>query len=131
MPHYTKDNLNDYAVLWLRSEVGSESFDADGEPIVADPIEISCRWENRVSQIVGDEGDAVAIDAQVAVAQHIPEGSQMWEGRLSSWTGTGSSLEVDETDVMIVVGVETVEDFKGRNPRRVLYLRRFRDSATN
>lgn len=109
-----------WAVLWAAS-----GLDTHGRQTVEPPVEIQVRWKHTQRMGSDARGNPVSIDAQVVVAQDVPMGSVMWEGKLDDLPGTSY---VPESDVMEVVGQDTVPDIKGRNVHRVLSLSRSSDS---
>ncbi len=106
---------NEKAVLWVRSGTGR-----DGMPTVGAPVEIDVRWMITPSESIGPNGEPVRVDAQAVVAQVIPIGSEMWEGSLEDWNGTGSGL--DTSRVFQVVSTPYGKDLKGRITRRTVGL---------
>lgn len=109
------------AVLWTFS-----GRDEMGEPILSEPEEICVRWQTKRTEMKDAMGNKVVVDALVHVNQEILIGSQMWLGELSYWLGTGSAGHDDE--VMTVVVFHKAGDVKGRCYRRVVGLRKFKDT---
>lgn len=109
------------AVLW--SKIGDDDY---GEPLRDDPEEINVRWVQRRTASLDANGNTISLDATVVVNQEIVVGSLLWLGALSSWTGTGSAG--DDTELMIVATYNETPDLKNREIRRMVGLRRFRDS---
>ena len=108
------------AVLW--EITGRNSF---AEPVLADPIDIRCRWIQTKKETVNAQGNTVTIDAQVYVAVDIPIGSLMWKGEVADLLGTD---QTPPSDAMQVVGFPKTPDLKGRNYRRMVNLMRFGDA---
>lgn len=97
MPSLDKRNLFQKAVLWT----ASSAVDDYGEPVVVEPVEINCRWLDRVFETVTVEGTPLRLEAEVIVGREVPLGSKLWKGTLESWqAGTGSAG--DATKVMYV-----------------------------
>ena len=121
MPHPAIKSLPQYAVLW--SKTGD---DWQGEPKVASPVQIRCRWEYRASQAVNPEGVVISLDAQLFVSQEIPVDSLLFEGVLADLTGTG--FTGGGAEIMQVKTVNNISDVKGRVYARRLGLVRYRGS---
>ena len=99
------------AVYWERT-----GYDTYGQPTVAEPVEISVRWETGKREVDDGKGGTISFDAEAVVDRTIPIGSRMWFGELSDWVGTGSAGGDD--DVHIVVIAPEIKDIKGRAIRR-------------
>lgn len=114
MPQET-DFLDQKAVLWLKS-----TYDAAGEQVVSEPIEISVRWEADRREILGPNETPIASTAVVMVDRNIPEGSIMWQGELTS-------LPDELTEgIHEVVAYSEVPDLKGRNFQRTVILAKYK-----
>lgn len=122
MPPFEIMDRHQAAVLW--SATGG--YDDHGEPVVGEPTEIRVRWNWGRTQSVGPRGNIIALDAKVVAAEDIPLGSNMWQGSLEDWYGTGSAGEA--ADVMYVVTEGKAVDLKGRITRREYGLSWFRDN---
>jgi hypothetical protein len=121
MPHHTQRNRPHDAVLWP-----AEGIDDYGAPKVGEPVELKVRWENRRTETTDAQGNVIALDATVVVDREIAAGSKMWKGTWDDWYGVGSAGS--DVGLCEVVMSPEVPDIKGRNVRRVVGLRRFRDS---
>lgn len=122
MPSPEESSLTQTAVLWE----SSGSADAYGQPTVIDPVEISVRWENTNTEVVGPQGNPVQISASVRVKQDVPVGSIMWLGTLDDLEdipGTGGIPGLCE-----VVNRVHVPDIKNRKTSRVLQLAKYKDT---
>jgi hypothetical protein len=117
MPPFEVMDLNQTALLWEKT-----GDDLHGEPVLAEPVEISVRWvwEDRVAS--GSQGNPVALDATVVVEIDVPWGSVLWEGDLDDWYSAGSAGAY----LMEVASLSTTPDIKNRHTRRTLGLTRFR-----
>jgi hypothetical protein len=101
-----------YAVLWAFA-----GYDASGEVVVDDPVEVRVRWEEqstdpRRGQILGPDGNLVTLLSTVVVDRRIEVGSLMWKGRLRDYNANV------ETQVREVVLYSEIPDLKNRNTRR-------------
>jgi hypothetical protein len=112
------------AVLWAL-----EGYGADGEQIVASPVELTVRWINKTKSMPGPDGKPIAVDAFVIVDQDIDVDSTMWEGSLEDWYESGSGGE--DSSVMEVVAFNKTPDLKGRHFRRTVGLAFYKDVPPN
>ena len=119
MPPLERQNLHDRAILWTKT-----GDDYQGEPIISDPVEIACRWEDRKSQSMNAENTLIGLDATVHVRQDVAVDSLMMKGTLSDITGTG--FDDPNPEIMQVKTVQKMTDLKGRVTKRQLGLQRFR-----
>lgn len=119
MPAVEVAGLVQVAVLWRLW-----SLDSRGQKRVREPEEIKVRWQDRSGVGVGSvvDGGTDTIDATVVVGEDVPLGSILWLGRLEEWN-PGEAQELMEA-----VGKVVTPDLKGRNIRRTITLRRYRDS---
>ena len=124
MPSIETMHRHDPAILW--EVVG---YDSENEPIVGAPVEILTRWEDCRKEVLDPKLGMIAIDAMVVVDRRIAVDSQMLQGELADWLGTGSAY--DDTNLMRVAVYEEIPDLKGRNVRRTVGLRRFRDTPAS
>lgn len=122
MPPIETADLHQAAVLWEQS--GTDRY---GATTVSDtPVEIPTRWEYKREEVRAADGSTILIDAVVVVDRSVPVGSNLWLGELADWYGTGSAG--DDTEVMEVITSSAIPDIKNRNMRRVLKLRRLKDT---
>lgn len=119
MPQLEVVDFIHWAVLWTIT--GRDRY---AKPVLADPIEIRCRWIATKKERVDAQGNTVAIDAQVYVGRDIAIGSLMWKGRLTE-LGVG---QVPASDVMQVITFPKTPDLKGRNYRRMVNVMRYSDA---
>ena len=120
MPDIESSDRYQTAVLWAAG-----GYDDYGEQTVGDPVEVQVRWVNNRSEALDANGNMIAIDATVVLAQDVAIGDKMWLGTLDDLPGTG--YQPDE-DVMEVVTFGKTPDLKGRFYRREAGLKRFRDT---
>lgn len=127
MPALEVSDLKQKAVLWVRT-----GYDNFGQPTVSNkPVEIRCRWTWTHREIVDPQGNTIAIDANVAVAQDIPENSHLWLGTLKEWNALHSGASQPDQNLCEVKVVKKTPDVKGRVRRRELSLMRLHDSGAN
>lgn len=118
--------LQDQAVLWqiLR-------FDSYGEPIIKDdPVELACRWDFTKTQILGVNGEPVAVDGSMIVepedvvveqGKKVPSpltpivGSILGVGGLDEWgfIGTANASSLGLQPLFRVVSYTVKKDLAG------------------
>lgn len=119
MPYHGHKYLKQKAVL-----LAATGFDRYGEPTVAAPAQVSCRWEEKHSESVDAKGADIAIDCQVMIAQAVAVGSVMWKGTLVQWYSLNGSAGPD-VDLFRVAFCNQVPDLKARHTTYSLGLQRF------
>ncbi len=120
MPAFETMDLNDWLVLWEKA--GNDGY---GNPTLAAPVQIRCRWIEGQTEFTGPNGVPIAINATIVVARDIPVDSIVWKGRLQDMPGTGY---VPTGGLMQIKGKRTTDDIKGRNTRRTVMAARFNDT---
>lgn len=120
MPPIEEHDMYDTAVLW--AAVG---YDKRGQVLVAQPVEISCRWENSPTKVKDSTTNSATSHATVFSAEFIPLGSILWEGTLAAFMGTGS--EGYDSGLMEVIGAPNTPDLKARFSRNQYSLSFYRD----
>lgn len=79
------------AVYWGNPQAGATggmTFDA--------PVEIACRWDDRVEVISNSKGKEVVSKAQVLVTQDLDEQGYLYLGSLSGLGSNPNPLEIDD-----------------------------------
>jgi hypothetical protein len=76
MPPPERRNFHQMAVLWSYVRTS-----ADGEPILAQPVNLRCRWEEGQTEIPNADGTFLTVDATVSTIQNILLNSIIWEGQ--------------------------------------------------
>ena len=109
-------SLHQKAVLWSRT-----GHDANGEPVVSNPVEISCRWERSQREMLDEQDTTIAIDREVWVDRDIAVGSMLWEGALKD-------LPSPATGILQVIAATKIPDIKGRVFERTVLVRRYKES---
>lgn len=123
MPPIETMEFNQKAVLWRRTGIN-----ANAEPRLASPVEISCRWDDTPKAHSGAANDeTIRIDATAIVDRDIPIGSDLWLGTLNDFYGVGSAG--DEVNVMTVVSSRRVPDLKGIETWRSVSMSRKRGAV--
>jgi hypothetical protein len=121
MPPFEDMDLTDVAILWPVA-----GRDANNEPLVGEPQQISCRWVQKNREVVTAQGESLGLDATAVVDREVAPESIMWLGALEDWYG-GQGSAGDSTQLMQVKTTEFARDVKGRVTRRTVGLTRFRD----
>jgi hypothetical protein len=67
------------AIYWARS--GTDSY---GQPSFAEPVEITCRWDDSVTEFIDPQGERRLSSAVVYVDRDMPLGSMLKLGDLDS-----------------------------------------------
>lgn len=71
------------AVYWpLDIESGGDKFDDYGQPVLSDPIEIKCRWEDVSEEFIGSDGTRQISNAKVYVDRDVDVGGVLMLGTL-------------------------------------------------
>ncbi len=110
MPNIESSDIPQTAVYWKSSGV-----DRFGEQKVEAAVEINVRWETTQREILGAEGNSIALDSIAVVSQKIVVKSIMWLGKLVDVAST-------PIDLREVVQYNEVPDVKGRSFRRTVFL---------
>lgn len=121
MPPLEHMDMTSKAVLWTFVR-----HDRDGFPLVEEPVQLCCRWEEINKEMVDADGNRIAVDVVLAVPQQIVMGSLMWEGKLTSLP-TVDSIRTPPRDLYEVVGRDRGKELKGRVVRYEFGLRRYKD----
>lgn len=121
MPPLELEQRNQDAVVWA-----FDSFDSHGQIRVTAPEEIRVRWEWTWNRVSDPKGNNVTIDAEIVADADYPVGSLLWLGTLDDWYGSGSGGA--NNGLVEVVTFRRIPDDKGRNTRRSLMCRRFRNT---
>lgn len=122
MPPLEEMDLTDKAVVWPIT-----SIDSNGRPIVGEPEEIDCKWEEKRgrTRLSAESSD---YEAKIRVADDIPIGSAIWLGELADWTG----VRPDEgKDVLEIVAENKTYDLKGRFSHKMMTAIKLRNSWPN
>jgi hypothetical protein len=92
-------NLHQKCVYWARS--GNTAF---GKPSYADPVELSCRWEDGTFETIDSKGDTVVSGAKVFLAESIAPQGVMLRGTLEDIQASG----FDDEDPLANQGVHEI-----------------------
>jgi hypothetical protein len=105
-----------YAVMWVPS-----GYSQTGDKTVSEGTELAVRWEDNVSSRRPDKGDEIEFDARIVINQDITVGSLFWLGKESELPDPVTEV----TRLFEVVEFRKTPDVKGRNYRRVCYLKKW------
>ena len=112
---FLEEMLNQTAVLWVKTGVNSY-----GHPTFADPIQIVCRWEDTINEVVDASGTTMISRTRVFVDRDILVGSVLYLGELDSGM-TAENVE-DYGDAYEVKVFGKVPDIDAEEFVRVAYL---------
>jgi len=110
--------LKQTCVYWALAseESGGDDFDNYGQPQLASPIEISCRWSDKNEEFIGPNGTKLISQAKVFVFQDVDIGGVLMLGTLADIT--------DDDDVKENDGAYEIKAFhKAPNLRATEWLR--------
>ena len=93
-------------MYWRRS--GTDRY---GAPAFDGPIEIDCRWENKLGQVLSESGELVASKATVYVDRQMFLGDKLKEGSLESDTPEDPKADALAFDIQ---GLQTVPNLKAK-----------------
>ena len=105
--------LRQQAVWWRKT--GTDRF---GKGVFADPVQIKCRWENRMGQYFNAKGEANDSKATVYVGQELSVGDVLSEGELES--GTPDDPKMDPT-AFPIKGFDIIPSLRN-NPGKTLFV---------
>lgn len=105
--------LRQKAVWW--NKTGTDRF---GKSTFAAPVEISCRWENRIGQYFDAKGQSNDSKATVYVGQMLHVGDVLKEGELESGVPEDPKLE---TSALPIKAFDSIPSLKN-NPNKTLYV---------
>lgn len=113
-----EDGLFEKAVLW--EKLRPDNF---GEMTVKYPIEIDCRWESRIDQILDANGNSITTKADVYTKCRIPTGSILWYGELADLPPVEKL-----TDLHYVITDFRIPDVKIRSAQKGVKLIAYKDT---
>lgn len=71
---------NQLCVYWEKSGV-----DGSGGPVYKAPVELKCRWDTRIEQVLLSDGRTVISNSHLIVLQLLKVGSIVYLGTIASW----------------------------------------------
>jgi len=89
--------LKQTCVYWAlaSSESGGLAYDDYGQPVVTDPVEIECRWEDVNEEFIDATGTKQTSRAKVYVSQDVDVGGILMLGELTDITDDDNPKEND------------------------------------
>lgn len=117
MAQFPNRNLNQTCVYW-----GTPVDNGYGGFTYADPVELSCRWDDTTEIIKDAKGEEVVSNAKVQVSQDVDENGLMFLGDLDD---LDSSEEEDPTTVANaykILKFDSIPTIKGSRFFRLAYL---------
>ncbi len=114
--------LKQTCVYWPlgNTESGGMSHDAYGKPIYSEPVEISCRWEEKTEKYLNAKGEEVLSNAVVFVAQDVQLSGVLMLGTLDDITDEVNPLE--NSGAFSIQRFEKLPDLKAREFLRKAFL---------
>jgi hypothetical protein len=106
--------LKQTAVYWPQS-----SFDEYGDPSFETPSEISCRWEDKMEEVVSPDGDMIASRAQVMVSSDVETGGFLL---LASLEDIDEELSPKENDAFEIRSFSKLPNLRATEFLRIAYL---------
>ncbi len=116
MTSFTEHNLRQKAVYW-----GAPIADGYGGFSWADPIEISCRWEDLVSTVIGKLGSATVSQSRVQVARDLEEEGMLFLGTLND-LDSGDFNDPVSAGAFVIIRFDKIPNIKGTAFFRRAYL---------
>jgi hypothetical protein len=103
------------AVYW-----GPSANDVHGRPTYADPVEISCRWEDTTTELPKEDGSVVVSKAKVFVGEDLAIGGMLMLGELESAEDDSQPYEFPEA--WPILSFEKIPNIKNTETLRIAYL---------
>ena len=120
MPALESLDRKQKAAYW-EAYTAANQLDNYGQRNVKSPVELKVRWVEGQREMLDAQGNSIAVDATAVVDRVIPLGSILWLGALADVPNPITQLHE-------VISRENTPDIKGRNMRRTVGLKRFRDA---
>lgn len=110
-----------FCVYW--APVGTDQF---GKPLLGAPIELTCRWEDVIEEVLSAEGEKTLTKAKVFVGQDVVPRGVLVKGQLNTitdqldpfnnvdWNGTPAAHRI--------IAFNSTPDIKYRKIVRIAYL---------
>ena len=112
---FLEEFLNQTAVYWAKAGV-----DNYGNPTFSDPVEISCRWEDVINEVVDASGTTIISKTMVLVDRDVLVGSALRLGELDSAMTSENVEDYDDAYEIKVFG--KVPDVDAEEFVRTVYL---------
>lgn len=105
--------LHQTAVYWAPT-----GMDRQGRPLLADPVEVTCRWEDAINETVAPDGTSVVATSHAWMTSAVLVGGLMMLGALAD---LGSGFPTNPRDDARVREVVTTGAVPSVNARQTLY----------
>ena len=112
---FLEEFLNQAAVYWAK--IGVDNY---GNPTFSDPIEISCRWEDIINEVVDASGTTIISKTKVLVDRDVLVGGVLYLGELES-AMTSENVE-DYSDAYEIKVFGKVPNIDADEFVRIVYL---------
>ncbi len=97
------------AVYW-----GSPNPDGYGGYSYDAPVEVLCRWDDKVQMVRDSRGDEVVSNAEIMVAQDLAEGGMMHLGKLTELTESQKNNPLEVPQARIILRLNRVPLFRSK-----------------
>lgn len=105
--------LKQTAVYWPPA---SNQFDSFGKPVQSDPVEISCRWEDKTREDITEEGTRLVPDVRAFVGQDLEIGGVLMLGTLDD---ISEDYPLDNPGAYEIKTFEKIPDLRVKNFLRI------------
>lgn len=123
MPPPERTDRKQRAVLWAVTGTNNH-----GQKVCTTTgVELKVRWVGKQAVRLDPQGNTIAVDATVIVAQDVTIGSIMWLGALADIPGTGTP-PLPESDLMQVKTFDKTDSMNPNFVRREVGLMRYNDT---
>jgi hypothetical protein len=110
-----------YWALASQEESGSVAFDDEGQAVFADPVEITCRWEDVVNQIPQRDGTMLGSSSKVYVDRDMNVGEMLLLGELDD-IDSGFRDDPKEAGALAIMNFSKIPNLRNTELLRVAYL---------
>lgn len=111
-------------VYWIASSIADEY----GRYTFAEPIQISCRWEDKLSEYVSSDGTRQTASASIYVSLSLPVHTMMYKGTIMDLQGLAEAdgtIQLSNPKTISacvgVCGTETIPNLKNTESLHILY----------
>ncbi len=116
VPDFVKRRLTQDMVYWRMA-----GNDGEGGFLYDDPVELKCRWEEKIEQVVTTMGEETVSRAKVFVDRKLTEGSYIYLGTLDDST-IGNDLKPESTEgSMRILSTSAIPSVDGRTVVYMVY----------
>lgn len=114
--------LKQTAVYWGLASVESDGNDYDnyGQPVLTEPVELKCRWEDEQVEFIAADGTKQISKSVVYVESDVAAGGVLMLGTLSDITDSENAKEND--GAWEIKGFGKLPNFRATEFLRTAYL---------